>query len=348
MPETTASKPMAPQKWVRDLSVPPGYLKTLLPIKVLDIGRRGNCDELRELLKGHSEYLNRRGGGNRTLLWEAARSGKLPAVKWLVERGADVNATGCYNNETMVQITPYCAAVYYKRPTVAAYLHHVAAPPDIFRAAFLGERERVSALLGDPPDPLLLNAEDEGDATYYVPLVAFAVAGGHRELCVDLLEYGANAAPYSQLLLQLAAKAERLDLVELLVAHGADYRAVNAGALAVASTLDMLRYILDHGMPVDEVSWGGFTPLLYLSRADKGASEDKIRLFLDRGADVNRIGPRSRTALHYAAISGHTRVTELLLERGAVTGVIDDDGETPLSLARKSRKPAMVALLMRM
>jgi ankyrin repeat protein len=41
-------------------------------------------------------------------------------------------------------------------------------------------------------------------------------------------------------------------------------------------------------------------------------------------------------------------VTELLLERGAVTGVIDDDGETPLSLARKSRKPAMVALLMRM
>jgi ankyrin repeat protein len=346
LPKATVEKPLPQQKWVRDLRVPPGYLKTLLPIKVLGVGRRGNCDELSLLLKEHPDYLNRRGSNNRTLLWEAARSGKLPAVKWLVARGADVNVAGCYNSETMVQVTPYCAAVYYKHPDVAAFLHYVAAPPDIFRAAFLGERERVNALLGDPPDPLLLNAEDEGDSTYYAPLIAFAVAGGHRELCADLLGYGADVAPYSQLLLQLAAKEERLDLVELLAAHGADYRAVNAGALAVASDLDILRYFLDRGMPADEVSWGGFTPLIYVSRADKGENVDKVRLFLDHGADVNRIGPRGRTALHYAAAGGFAHVTELLLERGAVTDVLDDDGETPLSLARKSRKPAVIALLM--
>ncbi|MFI5458086.1 MAG: ankyrin repeat domain-containing protein [Isosphaerales bacterium] len=107
-------------------------------------------------LQGH-----KRANHNPTLLWEGARSGKLEAVKYLVSRGAEVNATGCYNNETLVRVTPYCAAVFYKRDAVAAYLPSKGSTLDIFRAAFLGLEDRVAKLLASHPD--LINAEDTCD-----------------------------------------------------------------------------------------------------------------------------------------------------------------------------------------
>lgn len=102
--------------------------------------------------------------------------GHRPAVDWLLARGAAVDLTGCYNNETLVQITPYVAAVHYRRAAVAAVLLAHGAQADIFRAAFLGAAERVAAAVTVEPGRLM--AEDPHDLTYDVPLLAFAVAGG--------------------------------------------------------------------------------------------------------------------------------------------------------------------------
>jgi ankyrin repeat protein len=247
------------QRWDRPLDMPPGCWKTQLATKYLEIGRRGNVDALRKLLAEHPEFLNQHGSHNRTLLWEAARNGKLGAVIFLRDQGADVNATGCYHSETMVQITPYCAAVYYERPAIATYLSGLCAPHDIFRAAFLDDEKRVAAMLADQPD--LLNAEDDCDMIYYFPLITFAVAGGNADLVADLLRRGADVAQYSAQLFHIAAKAGRMDLVELLASNGADVRTVDSGDFASVSDLSILRYFLDPEGNVFQISDLGNTAM---------------------------------------------------------------------------------------
>ena len=113
---------MIPQRDLRPLDVETGHCKKLLPGKYLKVAQRGDPHDLKALLREHPEFLNHRGSFTRTLLWEASRSGKMAAVKLLVDAGADVNVPGCYNNETMVRIAPYCAARYYRQDAVADFL----------------------------------------------------------------------------------------------------------------------------------------------------------------------------------------------------------------------------------
>ena len=335
--------PVAPQRWVRPFSDEPGQWRGQLRNTVLAAGARGDLPALRQLLKAHPEFLNKRGNHNRTLLWEAARRGQLAAVKWLLKQGAELEATGCYNGESLVQLTPYCAAVYYRRAAVAAYLLACGAQLDIFRAAFMGEQALVAQALAN--DPSQLQAEDPCDTLYFVPLLAFAVAGGQAGVTAFLLEQGAAVGPYSAQLLQLAARLNRLDLVAMLVTHGADPRAADCSIFQRTADLDLLRYLLEHGASASQTGVNGFPPLIYAARGDKGDHPEKVQLLLDWGAPVNAVGPRGRTALHYAAAAGHVGVMRVLLSHGAEREVRDESGATPLGLARAAGQTAAARLL---
>lgn len=331
---------LTPQRWERPwiYSAPPGFWKRQLPTKYLKIAAKGDIDALRQLLAQHPEFLNKRSSHNRTLLWEAVRRGRLPTVQWLVEQGAEINATGCCNGESMIQLTPYCAAVYYRRTAIAEYLASRGTEIDIFRAAFLGDQAQVARELDTQPE--LLNAEDPQDSLYYMPLLAFAVVGGDEALVDFLLERGALIVSYSALLIYLAARDERIDLIERLVAHGADVRAVDPGIFVNISDMTIMRYLLDRGASASRRGKNGFPPLVYLARADKGEHPDKLRLLLEYGAEVDAAGPKGRTALHYAAVAGYAQVISLLLEHGASPDQTDDQGKTALDLARAAGKTA--------
>jgi ankyrin repeat protein len=331
------------QRWERPFNFPPGYWKRQLPARYLKIAARGDLNLLGQLLAEHPEFLSKRGSHNRTLLWEAARKGRLAAVQWLMEQGADIDATGSYNSESYVQITPYCAAVYYKRPDVAAYLYARQPLLDIFRAAFLGDLARVADILA--AEPALLNAEDPHDNIYFTPVLAFAVAGGHLSMLRDLLERGAVVPSYSAQLLSLAARASRLDMIELLVVYGAEIPAVDTGIYVDISDLRIARYLLEHGASANQKGKNGFPPLIHLARGDKGEHVKKIHLLLDYGAAVNAVGPHGRTALHYAARAGYMRVIRLLLDAGANLLLRDEQGCTALSCAREAGKTQVVEFL---
>jgi ankyrin repeat protein len=313
-----------------------------LATKYLELAIQGDIEELRQLLSIHPEFLNKRGPFNRTFLWEAARRGKFPLVHWLVEQGADIHATGCYNHESFVQLTPYCAAIFYKRPEVAEYLRSQGTQNDIFRAAFLGDIEQVSQELA--ADRSLIQAEDPQDNTYYVPLLSFAVVGGNTEMLEFLLDHEAVVEPYSTQLLSLAAKDGRKDILDLLLKQHAQ---VPAAGYYFFNTynLDILRYLLDHGASASQKQENGFSPLIYLCRGDKGEHPEKIKLLLEHHAPVNEVGPKGRTALHYAASAGFREVMEILLNHGADFTIRDDQGETPLHLAHRNKKIAAAKLL---
>lgn len=339
MDKNPSSSNLVPQRMVRPMNVPPGFWKKQLATKYLELAMQGDIDRLRQLLTIHPEFLNKRGSHNRTFLWEAARRGKLTLVQWLVDQGAEIDATGCHNQESFVQLTPYCAAIFYKWPEVADYLQSRGTQIDIFRAAFLGDIEKVSKELAANRE--LIHAEDPQDNIYYVPLLSFAVASGKVEMLEFLLGYGAEVEPYSAQLLGLAAKNGRKDILDLLVNHNAQVSEVGFNTF----DLDILQYLLDRGASPIPKQENGFPPLVYLCRGDKGEHPEKIKMLLEYHAPVNGVGPKGRTALHYAAAAGFQKVITILLDHGADFTIRDEQGETPLDLARRNNRIAAVNLL---
>lgn len=72
------------------------------------------------------------------------------------------------------------------------------------------------------------------------------------------------------------------------------------------------------------------TPLMYTALVGDLPRTQQI---LSKGARVNQPG---WSALHYAAIKGHTKIVSLLISRGANVNEHSPDGDTPLILAVRS------------
>jgi ankyrin repeat protein len=157
--------------------------------------------------------------------------------------------------------------------------------------------------------------------------------------------------------LMLAAQQGRLDIIKVLVAAGADPREVFVDMTGGESPLiefacrndtkgheSVLRWLLESGhKPTIEC-------LLHASRE---GSPGMVSLLLEAGLDPN---DRSRinnwgVALHNAAANGREQNVAALLRAGAdVAFVYPADnryypGQTALDVARKNRKPKVVALL---
>lgn len=69
-------------------------------------------------------------------------------------------------------------------------------------------------------------------------------------------------------------------------------------------------------------------------------AEDMLSLFVSHGVDINAGDPRTKswTALHVVALRHSAERVALLLRYGARTDVRDQDGNTPLDVARRALK----------
>jgi hypothetical protein len=324
--------PLPEQRWVKPYPTTPGHWKKQLPAKALALAIKGDVPALESLLSVNPEALHKRGPHGRTLLWEAARRGHVDAIDWLLARGADPLATGCYNGESVVQLTPYCAAVYYRRPAAAELLASAgAATLDIFRAAFMGAEGEVDRALS--ADPALIDAEDPHDEIYFTPVIAFAVAGGQQAVVKQLVERGAEVARYSAQLLRIGLTARQSGILHYLFDHGLEARHADAGIFQICDDFELLKDLVERGASTVHVV-NGFPPVVFVARGDKGEHPERVAFLLDHGADIDAAGgPDRRTALHYAAAAGHERVAAVLLERGAAPSLPDKSGLTAADLA---------------
>lgn len=116
--------------------------------------------------------------------------------------------------------------------------------------------------------------------------------------------------------------------------------AVRNGDLAVVRTL------LDLGVPVEGGSGEAFSPLESAVHNDR---LDLARLFLERGADVNRVGRTGYTPLMFAASIdfGQTDMLDLLLSAGARVDIRNPAGKTALDLAKEYQHPKLASRLER-
>ena len=107
------------------------------------------------------------------------------------------------------------------------------------------------------------------------------------------------------------------------------------------------RLLLEQGAEVDRADVDGRTPLF--AACVKG-QVDLARLLLGNGAEVDRAASglmrtKGRTPLYVACANGHVAVATLLLDRGAVVDRANEDGETPLLVAKALVRASIVALL---
>ncbi|WP_346273339.1 ankyrin repeat domain-containing protein [Pseudonocardia sp.] len=272
----------------------------------------GDLDAVTRLVGEHPRLVDQRGGDGVTMLWAAARRGRMPVVRWLIAQGADVDIPGSAVHVTRVMVSPYCIAVRSRRADVARYLRGHGAQVDVFCAAFLGEldalREHIAAGL--------VNAQSPHEDFHPVTPLHHAVDGGSTAATTLLLDHGADARGCGGRLLTSAANQGAIDLVRLLLEHGAQAAdAESLGPLGTDPTIG--RLLVAAGFDLNAPVRDQETPLTMACRADKREHPDTVTALLDLGADPNAPNAKGRTPLATATSAGFDRTIALLRAAGA-------------------------------
>ena len=155
---------------------------------------------------------------------------------------------------------------------------------------------------------------------YNLPLAA---RQGDKKKVEKLLAAGFDIdyALGSATALSNAAANGHLEIVELLLAHGANIKIGNpVGAAAASGHEEIVKYLLDHG---------GSPDCMYA--VIQGKNINIFRILLDHGANVNqRVDSSDRTPLQSTIEHKEEEMAKLLISRGADVNAKNSSGETPL------------------
>lgn len=167
-----------------------------------------------------------------------------------------------------------------------------------------------------------LNAQSRAEFEEGKPLIAIAVSRGAAtsDKIRFLIERGVDVnyqSPHGYTLMIWAAYADRMDVIDLLLAAGAPLdgkSSHNESLLSVLSSkgrFAQISKLLDHGADPAPLEW---TPLH--SAVALGTVEE-VKSLLDNGADTEALDYLERTALLLAIHAGDSGKAALLLSRGA-------------------------------
>ena len=248
--------------------------------------------------------------------YAAIRSGDLARVTALIQKGSDVNA-----KERRGGATP------------------------LMHAAAIGSLDAMRLLLDKGAD---VNARSAAGAT---ALMWAATDIAKVRLLVDRGADVKVASSLGHTALQLAAMSDgSAEIVRLLLAHGADSKAVDKGnmsvlaAAAAGNDAGSMRQLIDAGADVNASDMGGFTPLMY---AAQNGNLEAVKLLLTKGGNVNAVSAPPGgfpvkngiiqlgrfTPLLLASAFGPVDVVKTLIAAGANVNAKDGRDMTPLMLA---------------
>ncbi len=355
------------------------------------------------LLKAGAD-ANAKVSGGVTILMTAARTGNPEIVRLLIAHGADVNAKEEVYGETALvwaaeqnhaetaQVLIAHGADVNARTNplerakdrfglegVLTILPHGNWTPLMY-AARQGSLE-TARTLADAGASLNLTDPDGSTA------LLLAIINSHYDTAALLTEKGAdpNIADASGMAAMYAAvdmhtlgevyghparpatsKITALDLMQVLLAHGADPNArlktpatqrahtpgepsLNTGStplMRAAKNGDApaLRLLLDHGAVPNLAAKNGTTALMFASGLGYGtgtfandyATEaellESVKVLVTAGADVNAVSETGQTPLHFAAHASDD-IVKFLAAHGARLDVKDAQGRTPVEMA---------------
>jgi len=299
------------------------------------LARGGRREELAALVDELPDLVRRAPFAAR-LVQVATLAGRAEVVAWLLDRGASPDTPAPLPvamvggaMELVCFVTPRCAARLTGRSEIDAILERRGARDDVFTAAFLGDVASLERLVTEGPS--LVQIPDPATDVLTITPVHHAVAGNQVASLGTLLDHTTEPVRAGGRALRAAVQRGSVPMVEMLLEHGADARAVGAG-----------RWVLDPAIAPRLAPAGASAGV----GADGGDSGDWIRIsctgnqgrkddpafvtaLLDHGARVDQ-SYNGATALHYAAKAGFVHTIGVLLDRGADLHALDDRGRRPL------------------
>ncbi|XHF97076.1 hypothetical protein AWENTII_000679 [Aspergillus wentii] len=272
----------------------------------------------------------------------ASGNGHQQVVETLLSHGADVNLQrdGGY--------TALYEAAKNGHDRVAKILLDHGADMDtarysitaLHKASEQGHHKVVELLLNHGAD---IEAAQYGDT----PL-CIASNKGHQKVVEILLRRRAAVTPKA---LHSAAKAGNLQIVEILLDHGADINAFNIStseetALFIAAKRgheEVVNILLGHGAKVNTVNMFSQSALYSASLNWK---QKVVAILLEHGAATEPEDPSHGIALQAAAETGHLRIVEILLVHGANPNFQNGCGQTALHKAAGNGHERIVGILL--
>ena len=266
------------------------------------------------LLKQGADVNASQGDGMTALHWAASR-GDAALTQMLISAGGNIRATTRLGGITALHM-----------------------------ASQAGHAQVVATLIAAGADARLPTA------TGATPLM-LAARSGNTDTATRLIEVGgdinAREKSFGQTALMVAAGLDRVEIVRLLLARGAD--------ASIASSVADLKKLtapaesegrqqgpprggadvagVTRGYRYNELigAQGGLTALHFAARQGSAAA---VRALLEGGANVNQPSPGDRaTPLLAAVINGHFDIAADLVGRGADPNLASDGGVSPLYAA---------------
>jgi len=281
-------------------------------------------------------FLMGAGSSDRPPLVEAARNSDRDALRTLLQKKADVNATEA-DGSTALHWASYrddleSADLLIRAGAKVNTANDLGVTP-LWNASLNGSAAMVRRLLeaGANPNAALLKGETP---------VMVAARGGYPGVVEQLLAKDANINAHSargQTALMWAVAQEHPDVVKVLLAHHADIQArseVWSEVMAVPphGNLDFNRAI----------PHGGETALMFAARV---GDLDSAKLLVAAGANVNDADAWGVSATVLAAHSDFRELVEFLLDKGA-DPKLAGAGFTALHEAIMRRDEKLVAALL--
>ncbi|WP_157153243.1 ankyrin repeat domain-containing protein [Brachyspira murdochii] len=317
-----------------------------------------------------------------TPLMIAAAINDYDMVKFLVEKGADVNAKT--HSEYSSVVTPLLLSLDYEHiesrydenSSVAEFLINNGADINVknnhgetplMYASKLHNIKVVELLIQKGAD---INAFDNYGNT------ALIYGVNNLETVKLLVENGADVNFYKGGSTALISACEysherNIDVIKYLVSKKANINAQdNKGDTALNKTLDtsdegsidildfeIAHFLIEQGADVNIKNKREYTPLIYLGMGEgnfnnKSFQEYRIKLaelLLEKGADINAQDYEGYTSLIWACASSGSRFAEpyvkFLVEKGADVNIEDDHGDTALDIAENLKLRKIAGIL---
>ncbi|WCR58321.1 ankyrin repeat domain-containing protein [Wolbachia endosymbiont of Ctenocephalides felis wCfeJ] len=299
-------------------------LKLQLYTKLVQFIECNSLEKIRSLIEKCGSVAHRvinihKNEINWTALHYAIEAGNPEVVKFLTEKGANIDAkdnhgktpSNIAKEKGLTEIVDILASTERKSPTYTS-LHDAAREGDLGAIKYLVSKGA--------------NINDK-DRSGWVPLHR-ASQEGELEAVQYLVDKGANlniADIHNRMTpLHLAAYNGRLEVVQYLVDKGAD---LNAATISIGHTL----FFTASKSRAATITYFSRTPL-HLAAA-KGRLEIVQYLIEDKKVDLNVADWLNRTILHLASQYGKLEVVQYLVDKGADLNVVDKDGRAPLHLA---------------